>query len=101
MLRDGWNFHGDIAISLEGDARSFFGDIDRPVDKIYDADAIELGSFAEVMILLLRQKTDFSNECPEIDEFISKCGKYVGVSGNQIPKETAQALYDEFTSMFN
>lgn len=100
MLRDGWNFHGDIAICLEGDARSFFGDIQRPFDKIYDADVIEQGAFAEVMMLLLRAKTNYSNERPEIDEFISKCGAYVGQSGYTIAPEVAQGLYDEFVTLF-
>lgn len=100
MLRDGWNFHGDIAIPLEGDARQYFGDINRPVTKIYDADSIESCSFAEVMILLLREKTGFNNECGEIDEFVKECAPYLGVSGNSIEPETASRLYERFTKLF-
>lgn len=43
MLRENWNFHNDIAIPLESDARHYYGDTDRPFTKIYDADAIETG----------------------------------------------------------
>lgn len=101
MIRDGWNFHGDIAIPLEGDARHYFGDIGRPVTKIYDADSIEVCNFVEVMILLLREKTGFNNEHEEIDEFVSECAPYLGVSGNSIEPEIADKLYRRFTQLFN
>ena len=101
MLREFWNFHGDIAIPLEGIASSYYGDFGRPLTKIYDADAIESGSFVEVMIALLRAKTEMDNGCHEIERFISECRKYYGVNGNEIPKEEAQILFDTFKSLYN
>ena len=101
MLREGWNVHGDIAVELENDANYYFKGIGRPVDKIYDADAIELGRFVEVMILLLREKTSFNNEHDDIDEFVTDCAPYLGKSGNSIDPEIANQLYSRFTSLFS
>lgn len=100
MLRDGWNFHNDIAIALEGIATRYFGWVGRPMTKIFDADAIESGSFAEDMIILLRVKSDYSNELTDIDEFVVKAGPYVGKNGNTIDNEIAQKLFDEFKRLF-
>ena len=99
MLRKGWNFHNDIAIRLEGDARRHFGDLNRPVTKIYDADCIEQGSFIEVMVSILREKTHFENSQVEIDEFVESCTPYFGKDGNQIDPETAETLYARFTKL--
>lgn len=100
MLREFWNFHNDIAIPLEGIARRHYGDISRPVTKIYDADAIERGSFVEVMMALLREKSDMENSCDDIEDFISECKEFVEVNGNAIPKEEAQRLFDKFKEMY-
>ena len=99
MLRDGWNFHGDIAIRLENIASQYYGDIGRPVTKIYDADAIEQGYFVEVMIMLLRDQTGRNNEHEDVDEFVRSCAQYLGVSGNNIPNEIAQELFDRFEEL--
>ena len=72
MLRDGWNFHGDIAISLETIACSYFGIVYKQNETILYASCIESYSFAEVMIELLRSKTNYSSEYPEIDSFVEK-----------------------------
>lgn len=100
MLREGWNFHGDIAIPLEGIASSHYGRIGRPMGTIYDADAIEVSTFVEVMIILLRERTDMSDENDDIDEFVRDCSPYLGMSGNLIPKETAQRLFDRFENLY-
>lgn len=100
MLREGWNFHGDIATQLESIAVHHFGDIGRPITKIYDADAIEVGNFIEVMILLLREKTNMENDHDKIDSFIRTCAPYLGMSGHSIPKETAQDLFDKFKVLY-
>lgn len=99
MLRNGWNFHNDIAIRLEGIATEQFGGIGRPVQKIYDADCIEQFSFVEVMIHVLRNMTAFDNENEAIEDFIRKSAKYFGKSGNMIDGETAQELFEEFLSL--
>lgn len=100
MLRENWNFHNDIAISLESIARHYYGDIDRPLTKIYDADAIESGNFVEVMIILLREVTHMINDNSVIDDFVRSCAPYLGMRGSEIPKETAQELYDRFKAIF-
>lgn len=99
MLHKGWNFHNDIAIPLEGIARKHYGDIDRPYTKIYDADSIEQSNFVEVMILILREHTQYDNSHDEIEQFVVECGKYLGVNGNTIPEEEAQGLFDEFCNL--
>lgn len=101
MLREGWNFHNDIAIPLESIASGFYQSIGRPVSKIYDADAIEQGYFAEVMIILLRKQTEMDNQNETVDEFVSKCKPYIGMNGNLIPKEFAQELFDRFCSIIH
>ena len=101
MLRDGWNFHGDIAIPLEGIALRHYGDIMRPFGKIYDADAIEHGSFVEVMMTILREETGMKHGYPEIDNFVNDCAPYIGVSGHAIPKEVAADLFERFKQLYN
>lgn len=100
MVREGWNFHGDVAIQLEGIGRSYYGWTGRPMTKIFDADAIESGSFVECMTLLLREKTSYNWETEGIDEFLDKCAPYFRKSGNSIDREVAQELFDEFTTLF-
>lgn len=100
MLRDGWNFHNDIAIALESIARKKYCDNKRSSTKIYDADSIELGNFAEVMIILLRETTEMENDHADIDNFVNKCGPYLGKSGNSIPKATAQELFENFKQLY-
>lgn len=95
-LRNGWNFHNDIAIRLEMKARSVFGDKDRPYNKIYDADAIEQGKFAEVMIDVLREKTGRENTHENIDGFIKVCSGFIGVSGYEMDPRVAQGLFNQF-----
>lgn len=98
-LREGWNFHNDIALRLEMESRHIFGDRDRPYTKIYDADSIESGKFAEVMIDALREKTGRENDREDIDSFIKLCSKYVGTSGHQIDQRVAQGLLDRFMEL--
>ena len=100
MLREEWNFHGDIAVPLENIAKPPFGQIDRPETKIYDADVIETKSFIEVMIILLREKTDMENDCNDVDKFIKDCAVYLETNGNSMPKEIAQNLFDSFRKLY-
>ena len=99
-LRPLWNFHNDIALRLEQKARRAYGDIDRPYDKMYDADGIEsFGYFAEVMIDLLRQRTRHKGGCDDIDDFIKDLAPYIGKNGYEIQKETAQGLFNRFLEL--
>ena len=99
MLRKGWNFRGDIAVCLEGDAIRHFKESNRPFGKIYDASAIEQGGFAEVMIILVRSATNYNYENTIIDEFVKDCAHYIGIDGNQIDPEVANDLYQRFKSI--
>ena len=101
MLREGWNFHGDIAISFESIASRHYGDVGRPTKKIYDADAIEGGCFVEVMMMLLRNRSGMNNEDDGIESFEQECAPYLGKRGNTIPKETAQQLFDRFQELYH
>ena len=72
----------------------------RPMNKIYDADSIEQGSFVEVMIMLLRDEIGLDDGVDELDEFERDCASYFNVNGNMIPKETAQELFDRFKELY-
>ncbi len=100
MLREGWNFHNDIAITLEHYAMKQFGYYERPFETIFDADAIERSSFVEVMIVLLRERSSMRNDRNDIDEFVEECSKYVGISGNDLDKEKANELFCWFKKLY-
>ncbi len=100
-LHDNWSFHNDIAIVLEMKARHIFGDLDRPYTKIYDADSIETGMFADVMINALREKTGYENDREDVDEFIGVCSRYIGKKGREIDKRVAQGLLNRFLELIN
>lgn len=99
MLREGWNFHGDIAIPLEARARRLWKDEDRPIGKIYDADAIQAETFAEVLMITLREKTQFRDD-DEINDFIKDCASYLGVRGDEIKPDVANRLYERWKELF-
>lgn len=101
MIRDGWNFHGDIALMLETTARNYYQVDPNVSNKIYSADLIEGGCFVEVMICMLREKSCFQNSILEIDDFVKECNPYLGVGGHSINPEVAQALYDRFEKIFS
>ncbi len=100
-LRDGWNFHNDIALRLEMKARSVFGDKDRPYTKIYDADSIECGKFSEVLIDVLREKTGRESGREDIDKFIKVCSRFIGKSGYEIDSRIAQGLLNRFLELLD
>ena len=97
-MNEGWNFHGHIALELETKAKKFFNNTDC-INKIYSADSIESGCFVEVMIFLLREKSQMdSNE--KIDDFIVKSKPYLQLSGREIEPKKAQELYNDFLFLF-
>ena len=99
-MRQGWNFHGDIAIPLETDACMYYRELGRPNGKIYEADSIEQGSFVEAMILLLRERTNKDCENEEVNAFVRECQPFLGISSHSIPPEIAQQLYNRFRELF-
>lgn len=102
MHREGWNFHNDIAIDLEGKARRFLKYADQPVNTIFHAGAIESdGRFAEVMIILMREKSHMQRDSDEINDFVSTCAPYIGLSGVEIGDEKANELYESFKNLWN
>lgn len=97
-----WNFHGWVALPLEHYARQAElmpnDQDDRHAGDWYTrADAIERGSFVEVMIALLRSK--LGAEAYLID-FEKKCAPYLGMNGNLIPMDEAQNLFNEFKKLY-
>ena len=101
MLREGWNFHGDIAIPMEMTARHYFGLNGNRGESIFDADAIESSHFVECMSIMLRAKSHYSWDNDNVEDFIAECKPYFGLSGHDIPNEVAQRLYDQFERIFN
>lgn len=97
-IRKNWNFHNDVAIPLESIARKYISpDSERPIGLFYDADAIEAGSFVEVMLFLLRQKKGF-----EFDmlDFSLQCAPYLGKNGTSIPPHEANELFKQFRELY-
>lgn len=100
MLREGWNVHNDIALSLEYTARSILNPgVPYGADNtIYSADSIESGSFAECVVCLLRRKYGYN--CNDaIDGYITKLAPVFGKSLHSVDPELIQALLDEFDSL--
>ena len=52
MLRDGWNFHNDVAMVIENKSRSCF-DFTYGDYNMFSADEVECGTFAECMMLMI------------------------------------------------
>ena len=100
MLRENWNFHGDIALPLEMEARVYYSLNGNRGETIFDADAIESGHFIECMSILLRAKSHYSWSNENVENFLEECKPYFGVNGNNIPKDTAQDLFDRFLEIF-
>lgn len=101
MLREHWNFHGDIALMLETIARNFYQIDSNLQQKIYSADMIEGGTFVEVMICMLREKSCYRQSELEIDRFVKKCKPFLGEGGHSIDPEIAQELFEEFEIIFS
>jgi hypothetical protein len=101
MLRDGWNFHGDIAIPLENIARGYFSI--EPLDQkllhyFFSADTIECGAFVEVMLYLLRSKLGLD---ADLSEFVSKSKAFLGCTAREIPHKISQSLFTDFEKLFD
>ena len=93
------NFKNQIAIQLEIQAKSLLGYDDQPINTIFDADAIECGNFAEVMILLLRIKSSYRSD-NSIDAFAKMCAPYIGAKGLDLDETIAVSLYQEFCDFY-
>ena len=91
-----WNFHNYIAIPLEKDAERISDNAD--MKKMFNADAIECGKFAEAMITMLRLYTHYQSNS-EVDAFVKMCSGYMGRNALEIPAEEAKALYKEYNDL--
>ena len=100
MLRDGWNFHNDIALVLANIARRHYGEGEFSTTKIYGANAIGLGHYVEVMIEILRDKTNREVNHHDIDQFVKDCAPYLGMREIDIPNEKAQELFERFQEIY-
>lgn len=65
---------------------------------IFSADCIEVGSFAEVMICLLRLEKGYGVN-GKIEEFSNKLGNIWGKSVHMIEPTLAQSLLNEFEEL--
>lgn len=100
MLREGWNFHDDIAVKLEAMAARDLKSINRNVKRVYDAEVIEQGRFIEVMLVLLMERVLKVSIHEEIDQFARDCRPYAGLNVNVIPKEEVQRLFNTFLKLY-
>lgn len=100
MLRDGWNFHNDIAMALANIARRHYGESEISTTKIYGANAIGSGHYVEVMIEILRDITNREDNHDDIDQFAKDCAPYLGTRGIDIPKEEAQEIFERFQEIY-
>ena len=100
MLRDGWNFHNDVAMVIENKSRSCFGFTYGDYN-MFSADEVECGTFAGCMMLMLRKKSKYCKSNDEIEAFIEKYKSYIGKSGHEIAAETAQLMIEEFVKIYN
>ena len=96
-IREGWNFHNDIALDLETIAKRNLK-LDNIEETIFYADDIESGTFAEVMLLLLREKTAYKTN-DDIKEFSTELKDIFGMKGNNINSEVAEDLYERFKTL--
>lgn len=93
------NFH-DLSLKLEVKAREVLGYKSRPYGKIFDADSIECGRFAEVLIMLLRIKSNYM--CNNlIDVFIEKTKPYLNQPQGALDLCKAHELYNEFLKILS
>ena len=97
MLREGWNFHNDIALRVELFARARFGiSLEEVPNTIFYADMVEGGRFVECMICLLRNNFGYTATNTAVNEFIDKAAPFFNMSGIEMDSSTAQELLDEF-----
>ena len=96
-IREGWNFHNDIALDLETIAKRNMK-LNNIEETIFYADNIESGTFAEVMLLLLREKTAYKTN-DGIKEFSIELKDILGMKGNDINSEVAEELYERFKTL--
>lgn len=100
-MREHWNFNANIAMELENIAKDYYKqDEGRPFDKIYDADAIQNGSFIDVMLIMLYAITNYKNNVKDIDNFRQKALKYVLYNPNEIDKFEAENLFTKFKKLY-
>lgn len=93
------NFH-DLSLKLEVKAREILGYTSRPYGKIFDVDSIECGRFAEVMILLIRIKSDYI--CNDlVDKFIEKIKPCINKSIRVLGLRESNDLYNEFLTIIS
>ena len=93
MLRANWNFYSDIAWPMEQIARIILKNNDLNTPPRYKAVNIEGGNFAEVMIDLVDQSAQMTDDA---SQFIKDCEDYKGLRGSVIDPEAADLLYKRF-----
>lgn len=102
FMRENWNFHVDIAMELEDIAKDYYKwNQGRPIRKIYDADAIQNDSFILLMLILLVNVTEQTNDIEEINEFKQNALKYISLNPNEIDVFEVEELFNRFKQLYN
>lgn len=89
---NGWNFHGHIAIPLEEYGKIYIGSSCRTTNEI------EQGEFVDAMLAILCMKF---GTLEDVKSFVDQCRWYDRKKASEIPREEAQAVYDEFIRLVN
>ena len=92
------NFHGNVAVWLEHEARLLMNYSDRPIDTIFDADNIECESFSLVLMVLALKKQGYILD-PQIKSFLKECAKHFFESGRSISEEDVLHLTNQYKSL--
>ena len=91
-MRPEWNFQGYIAEPLEGYARKYIGSTS------VSADSIACGEFVSTMLSILSVAY---GDLKKLSDFVEKCEPYDGLSYNDIPKEAADSLFNDFKRLMD
>lgn len=86
-MEQGWNFQGHIALPLEHYGRKYIG------GSFPDASEIAGGEFADAMLSVL---SIVYGDLKQVSDFAKQCDALHGMSCNDIPSETAAALFQDF-----
>lgn len=99
MSNDGWNIHGWIAVPLEAMAREVIGLDEKEIQKTFlSADAIEAGTFVEVMFFLLRQGNGINEN---YNAFAQEAQVMFAKPLTIADKETIILLFKKFKALYD
>ena len=89
-MKDGWNFHGWIAVPLERYGHKYIG------DSFFSADEIATGAFVEAMLQIL--SAAYGN-LDKVCTFVEQCNLYQSQHDMSDSNECAMTLFREFENL--